>query len=100
MSELNYGIDSSPSTAKFLRDKGWTLIKDQSKLEAGDVMFFYTNGATEVLINGEWTKPGHVEIYAGNGRRYNTGNTNSIRVVDEPNGYRSNFIYAYRYPGN
>lgn len=100
LSELNYGIDSSPSTAKFLRDKGWTLIKDQSKLEAGDVMFFYTNGATEVLINGEWTKPGHVEIYAGNGRRYNTGNTNSIRVVDEPNGYRSNFIYAYRYPGN
>ena len=86
LSELNYGIDSSPSTARFLNSKGWILITDQSKLEAGDVMFFYTSGATQVKINGKWTKPGHVEIYAGNGRRYNTGNTNSIRVVDEPYG--------------
>ena len=100
LSELNYGIDSSPSTARFLRDKGWTLITNQKDLQAGDVMFFYTSGASQVKINGSWTKPGHVEIYAGNGRRYNTGNTGSIRRVDEAMGYRSNFIYAFRYPGN
>lgn len=95
-----YGHNSAPSTARFLRDKGWIFVENQEDLEPGDVMFFQTSAPTYTIINGKSYGAGHVEIYAGDGKRYNTGTTSSIRVVEQSMGYRSNFLFAYRCPGN
>ena len=101
-SDINgHSINNSRSTATYLRDKGWTLITDPKKLEAGDIVFYYRANKTLITIPG-MSKPqsiGHVEVYAGNNKVYNSGSDYALRQITT--GFSSgSFRFAYRYPGN
>ena len=101
-SDINgHSINNSRSTATYLRDKGWTLITDPKKLEAGDIVFYYRANKTLITIPG-MSKPqsiGHVEVYAGNNKVYNSGSDSALRQITT-GFYSGSFRFAYRYPGN
>ena len=106
-SDINgHNVNSAWATAKYLRDKGWTVITDKKKLKPGDFCFY--KGATASGKNKKAAMvvggikydpgPGHVDIYAGNGKVYNTGSTGLQRVITS--GFSSSrFYFALRYNG-
>lgn len=101
-SEMNYSTDSSPSTAEFLYKKGWIVIYDEDKLEPGDILFYHRSGGTHKIIDGKDYQPGHTDIYAGDGKKYNSGDfckTSACKTKALTNFSSSNFIFALRYPG-
>ena len=101
-SDINgHSINNSRSTATYLRDKGWTLITDSKKLEAGDIVFYYRPNKTLITIPGmsKAQSIGHVEVYAGNNKVYTSGSDKVLKQITT--GFSSgSFRFAYRYPGN
>ena len=96
-----HSINSAWQTAKYLRDKKWKLITNTNKLEPGDVLFFYRAEKDPLSIPGmkKAQRPGHVEIYAGNNKVYNSGGDGYLKVITSSFNSKS-FIFAYRYNGN
>ena len=86
----------------FLRQSGWIHITEPSELQAGDIVFVKpkTNDVSDCI--GGPVRSGHVEIYAGDGKKYNAGSTDAMRSngpysVSYSKPY---FIEAYRVPLN
>ena len=95
-----HNINSAWKTADYLIKKGWTVVTNRKKLQPGDVMFFKNSSKPLMAVPGMSKKqrPGHVEIYAGSGKTYNTGsNWHLARIATSDN--HSDFIFALRYPG-
>ena len=86
-----YNYNSQYGISKLCQEAGWTKITSYSQLAAGDI----------VIMSGPsgGSKPGHVQIYAGNGTWYNAGSTNAIQ---RDNPYSSDasarFLWAWRKP--
>lgn len=102
-SEMTYGIDSSPATASFLYKKGWIIIYDKDKLEPGDVLFYHRSGGHHVTIDGKDYQPGHTDIYAGDGKKYNAGDfceTSACKTKALTSFSGKDFLFALRNPGN
>ena len=109
-SEFNYGIHSAPATTTFLIKKGWTFINStkEKDLQPGDVLIYECNDKcntvhTPPVINGKSVHIGHVAIYAGNGKQYDHGTTNSIQkgTIDFWTKGKTKHLYgALRYNGN
>ncbi len=99
--EINgHNINSAWQTAKFLRDKGWKVITNKNKLEKGDILFYNRSSKSKLTVKGvsPTPRPGHVDIYAGNGKVYNTGGTSLQNKITS--GFDSStFAFAMRYPG-
>ncbi|MBR4830789.1 MAG: hypothetical protein IKZ96_03385 [Bacilli bacterium] len=91
-------INSANSMAKFLVAKGWTVITKTKDLQPGDVIFENRSNKPAVKAGGKTYHPGHVEIYAGNGKTYNTGGT-SIQHSLTQSLNKKGFAFALRYNG-
>ena len=91
-------IDSAPGLAMTLDAMGWELITDKSELEPGDIVFFKRDCCTLVSVRGRPAiYPGHVEVYAGDGKTYSAGKTQNI--IDEIDYLdRDVFAFAFRVP--
>lgn len=90
--EINqYGYNNQYGISDLCQNHGWTKITRYDDLEAGDIVIMKnrTSGG----------KPGHVQIYAGDGTWYNAGSDEAI-IRDSPysDNCRSNFLYAWRKP--
>lgn len=93
-------LHSSPGLASYLDKLDWIFITNKEDLQPGDIVFFLrTSNCTKVSVRGTPSLcPGHVEVYAGDGKTYSAGSTNNIRNnIDYLD--RDNFVYAFRYPG-
>lgn len=97
-SSITRNINSANSMAKFLISKGWKVITKAKDLQAGDVIFEDKSGKPAVKVGGKTHHPGHVEIYAGNGKSYNTGGT-AVQHVLKSNYNTGGFGFALRYVG-
>ncbi|MBR4351002.1 MAG: hypothetical protein IKP98_02125 [Bacilli bacterium] len=97
-SSATRNINSANSMAKFLIAKGWKVITKAKDLQAGDVIFEDKSGKPAVKVGGKTHHPGHVEIYAGNGKSYNTGGT-AVQHVLKSNYNTGGFGFALRYVG-
>ena len=94
-----YPKSSAGGTAEFLQSKGWKVITNPKDLQAGDVLFYSQHpGCRNVTIGGKHYGVCHTEIYAGNGKKYNAGNTKSMSRIEETF-YSGSFIFAMRYQG-
>lgn len=94
-----YSKSSAGGTAEFLQKKGWKVITNAKDLQAGDVLFYSQHaGCRSVTIGGKHYGVCHTEIYAGNGKKYNAGNTKSMSRIEETF-YSGSFIFAMRYQG-
>ena len=91
-------IDSAPGLAMTLDAMGWELITDKSELEPGDIVFFKRDCCTLVSVRGRPAiYPGHVEVYAGDGKTYSAGKTQNI--IDEIDYLDKDvFAFAFRVP--
>lgn len=105
--------ESAGTVSSNLDDNGWEVIWDADDLEAGDVIVYRCVNAGycgTYTIGGTTDQIGHVEIYAGNGQKYNTGSTNAIQnyIESDFNIYLYNsdgsvnkeFFCGLRYPGD
>lgn len=101
--DLNsHNINGARSTAIYLINKNWKVIKKKKNLRAGDVVFFTGTGYGKkdpVKVPGikKKQKPGHVEIYAGDGKTYNTGGEGSSSYITKK--LSGNFLFGLRYNG-
>ena len=86
----------------YLESKGWKKIESAEKVQIGDVCF--SNPLDE-----EKTKPGHVFVCAGEGKRYDCGSKDRIQLTGAYSGYTEqpftenlpgNFMFAYRVTGD
>lgn len=84
----------------FLRQSGWIQITDPSDLQAGDIVFVKPKSDDVSNCIGGPVRSGHVEIYAGDGKKYNAGSTDAMRSNGPYNVSYSKpyFIEAYRVP--
>lgn len=70
--EMNkIGYNYQVEVSKLLKKSGWQKIEEESQLQAGDIVFMDKSG-DEHSCN-------HVQIYAGDGKWYNAGNTEDIQ---------------------
>ena len=102
-----YGGNNESATGlqAFLITQGWTKISKIEDLQPGDIVFVRPmNDVNFSCIKNQGTKrAGHVEIYAGDGKVYNFGNTNDIKTMGpHKRTYSYNgeyaFVAAYRVP--
>ena len=102
-SDINgHNVNSAWATAKYLRDKGWKVIKKTSDLKKGDICFYKGSVNKDPFVIGGKTYdpgPGHVDIYAGGGKVYNTGSTKLQRKYITSNFDSGRFYFALRYNG-
>lgn len=100
-SDINgHNINSARATAIYLINKGWKVVTNKKDLQAGDVMFFYSSSKSPIKVPGmsKEQRPGHVEIYAGNKKTYNTGGNDYLSKIATKDTH-SGFIFALRYQG-
>lgn len=75
------------------KDSKFKKIGNFSNIKAGDIVFMTRPGSSSGI--------GHVQIYAGNNKWYNTGSTNSIQSASPKSSAASyvsgRFVCAYRY---
>jgi hypothetical protein len=79
-----YGGYPESATGLFsflITHEDWTQITDVDDLQAGDIMFTtpMTNWNVSCVKSQGYIRPGHVEIYAGDGMKYNAGYTPHIQ---------------------
>lgn len=75
--------DSSLGIDNLLKSKGWKVISNPSELQAGDIIYY---------------SRGHVEIYAGDGKKYNAGSGEKIRASSPYSSNFSSMTHALRAP--
>ena len=100
-SDINgHNINSARATAIYLINKGWKVVTNKKDLQAGDVMFFYSSSKSPIKVPGmsKEQRPGHVEIYAGNKKTYNTGGNDYLGKIATKDNHKG-FIFALRYQG-
>jgi hypothetical protein len=102
-----YGGNNESATGlqAFLITQGWIKISKIEDLQPGDIVFVKPmSDVNFACIKGQGTsRAGHVEVYAGDGKVYNFGNTKDISTMGPHKrtySYTgaSAFIAAYRVP--
>lgn len=85
----------------FLKASGWIQISDIDDLQAGDIVFTKPQSDDISACINSTVRAGHVEIYAGDGKKFNAGNDGHIQSSVPVNVSYSKpyFIEAYRAPG-
>jgi len=75
------------------RKNSFKKISNYSDLKAGDIVFMTRKNST--------SRTGHVQIFAGNSKWYNTGSTGTIQDTSPKSStdsyVKGRFICAYRY---
>lgn len=93
MSESSYTASAAGLEAVLSKSSKFQKITNFSKLQAGDIVFMTRPNSSSGI--------GHVQIYAGNNKWYNTGSTESIRAASPKTSSASyikgRFVNAYRY---
>ncbi len=93
ISESKYTASAAGLEGVLSKESKFKKISSFSNIKAGDVVFMTRPNSSSGI--------GHVQIYAGNNKWYNTGSTNSIRAASPKSSAASyvsgRFVCAYRY---
>lgn len=97
---------SAPTITRNLIKKGWKVIWNKNKLQAGDVIVYQKvvpcSSCGLATIEGKTYKTAHVEIYAGNKKAYGAGSTDALKSVTNnfwTTNQRLRFLCGLRYNG-
>ena len=97
---------SAPTITRNLVARGWKVIWDKNKLQAGDVIVYQKvvpcSGCGIATIGGKKYKTAHVEVYAGNKKAYGAGSTDALKSVTNNFWTKSpslHFLCGLRYNG-
>lgn len=85
--------NGASSLVSKLQSKGWTEITNYDDLEPGDVLYYWVEKASD-----GFSGIGHVDIYAGDGTKYNAGGGKIIREASPSKMEPSGFYRALRAP--